>query len=232
MIGCSIFSAYYLPDFGRVVFQRHCLCPVDNSFQPAASSSPKWHLANNIGSEVLLEALGLFQAADKQQEIYIPLLCSVHLGQLSQESVLTLLCCGKCIQSRSSWSQGALLLKDHYQIIIAEILALHSGWTNCEGCIERHFHFFFKGSLFPAFLFRSSVWLVTHMWFSENGTSFRSLSYIQGCPIFLRILCSDLYFRWILLEDKHHTLNNVTSLLDVLLSYYPSTNNALLFFLN
>lgn len=185
MIGCSIFSAYYLPDFGRVVFQRHCLCPVDNSFQPAASSSPKWHLANNIGSEVLLEALGLFQAADKQQEIYIPLLCSVHLGQLSQESVLTLLCCGKCIQSRSSWSQGALLLKDHYQIIIAEILALHSGWTNCEGCIERHFHLFFQRLIVPCVSLQelcvvSDPHVILWKWYKlQKSVLYSGMSYIS-----------------------------------------------------
>lgn len=44
---------------------------------------------------MLLEALGLFQAADKQQGIFFPLLCFVHLGQLSEQSLLTLPWCGK-----------------------------------------------------------------------------------------------------------------------------------------
>lgn len=39
---------------------------------------------------MLVEALGLFQAADKQRGVYILLLCSLHLGQLSEESLLTL----------------------------------------------------------------------------------------------------------------------------------------------
>lgn len=44
---------------------------------------------------MLVEAPGLFQAADKQQGIFILLFCSVHLGWLSEESLLTLPWSGK-----------------------------------------------------------------------------------------------------------------------------------------
>lgn len=141
---------------------------------------------------MLVEALGLFQAADKQQGIFILLFCSVHLGRLSEESLLTLPWSGKGEQV--FLKSRAFLLKSRYWFYYCWSFSSSPWMGQLWGLHWRTLPCFPNGPLFPVFLFRSSVWLVTHIWVSENGKSFRSLSYIQWCPIFLSILWSDLYF--------------------------------------
>lgn len=120
-------------------------------------------------------------------------------------------------ENRSSWSQGALLLKSHYWFYycwnfssspwMGQLWELHWGTLPC----------FPKGSLFLVFLFRSSLWLVTHIWVSENGKSFRSLLFSDA--LYFSAFLGRILFRWILLEDKHHTLTIVTSLSTVIVKH-------------
>lgn len=84
------------------------LCPARwYKFAPVAYSSAKWDLAkiqrgrwNVPGSS---EAY--FQVADKQRDMCIPLLCSIHLDDLRPDSLLTFLSHRKGWQNLPSWNQ-------------------------------------------------------------------------------------------------------------------------------
>lgn len=172
------------------MFYRLPLLPSQCTFAPAADSSAKWNLTENTQMTVKCswKHWGLFSGGSQAAgHVYptalldSPWLLRIHYWLVSvigshwfTEPVLM-----NSVRTIINGLLSNLLLKFQLLMIDGPIVT---------AALKAAFYFHPKGSLFPAFLFISSVWLVTHIRFSEKFKSLKSQSYVEWCPVFFWIL--------------------------------------------